>query len=242
MFSAAEFIAALLAHLPPKGVPHVRYYGWYSNKSRDLRARKPRPSADPACAPIPPPPPRPARRRRTAWRDLIKQVWDADPLQCPLCSGLLRPIALVETAVEIHAVLAPLGLARPHERPFTGGPPLPEVTVLVDAESGTAHPVDSPHCASRLPYPRPRAEPLRYRAEMMAAGDDFRPDGLRTATRARSTGGGDRPGPIVRQRLRPARCRRRRTRILVRRLLGELGFCAAQKPDDYIQADAPESC
>ena len=39
VFSAPQFIAALLDQIPSKGVPQVRYYGWYSNKSRGLRQR-----------------------------------------------------------------------------------------------------------------------------------------------------------------------------------------------------------
>ncbi|MSU48883.1 MAG: hypothetical protein EXS37_07320 [Opitutus sp.] len=84
---------------------------------------------------------------------MIKQVWGVDPLKCPLCSGLLRPIAVVETAAEIHAVLAPLGLSRSHGRPFAHGPPVPEVAVLVAADSGAAYPVDPPPFEARLPYP-----------------------------------------------------------------------------------------
>ena len=155
VFSAANFISALLAQIPPKGVPLVRYYGWYSNKSRDLRAAASVNATAPAGS-VPTALPPPPRRRRTAWRELIKQVRGVDPLKCPLCSGLLRPIAVVETAAEIHAVLAPLGLSRSHDRPFAHGPPVPEVTVLVAADSGTAYPVDPPPIASRLPYPRPR--------------------------------------------------------------------------------------
>jgi hypothetical protein len=79
-------------------------------------------------------------RRRTAWRELIQQVWGADPLQCPLCSGLLRPIAVVETKAQIAAILAPLGLFRPHEHPFAAGPPRPEVAFLVDLPAGRQAP------------------------------------------------------------------------------------------------------
>lgn len=169
VFSAASFIAALLAQIPPKGVPLVRYYGWYSNRSRGLRQQRVTAAAGLLPNALPPPP----SRRRTAWRELIKQVWGADPLQCPLCSGLLRPIAVVETAADIRAMLAPLGLTRSHDRPFAHGPPVPEVNVMVAADSGTAYPVDSPRFESRLPYSRPRGDPLRYRAEVMAPGEDF---------------------------------------------------------------------
>jgi hypothetical protein len=128
-------------------VPQVRYYGWYSNRSRGLRQQRAAGGSGETHAP----PTRPKRRRK-AWRELIQQVWGADPLKCPLCSGVLRPIAVVETKAEIAAFLAPLGLARPHERPFALGPPRPEVAVLVDAASGELHALDrrASHPACRI--------------------------------------------------------------------------------------------
>ena len=104
---------------------------------------------------------------------MIQQVWGVDPLKCPLCSGLLRPIAVVETKAEILAVLVPLGLARPHERPFAPGPPRPEVAVLIDAATGDCHALDPPDFPPGLPYPQPRDEPIRFRAEVMEPGEDF---------------------------------------------------------------------
>jgi hypothetical protein len=154
--------------MPPKGVPQVRNYGWYSNRSRGLRQRR----ASAAAGKIHPPPARP-RRRRTAWRDLIQQVWGVDPLQCPLCSGLLRPNAVVETKAEILAVLVSLGLARPHERSFALGPPRPEVAVLIDAATSEWRALDPPRFPPGLPYPQPRDEPIRFRAEVMEPGEDF---------------------------------------------------------------------
>ncbi len=168
MFSATEFISPLVAQIPPKGVPQVRYYGWYSNRCRGLRQQRAEASIGQTHAP-----PARRRRRRATWRELIRQVWGADPLRCPVCSGLLRPIAVVETKAEILAVLVPLGLARPHERPFALGPPRPEVTVLVDAVSGELHVLDPPACPPGLPYPQPRDEAIRFRAEVMEPGEDF---------------------------------------------------------------------
>jgi hypothetical protein len=150
VFSAPQFIAALLDQMPPKGVPQVRYYGWYSNKSRGLR-----------------------QRIAGAWRELIHKVWGVDPLQCPLCSDLLRPIDVFETKAEIAAILAPLGLARPHERPFALGPPRPEVAVLIDAATGDYHALDPPDFPPGLPYPQLRHEKIRFRAEVMEPGEDF---------------------------------------------------------------------
>ena len=168
VFSASAFIAALVAQIPPKGTLQVRYYGWYSNKSRGLRQRQGGTTSGEVLGP----PARPKRPRR-AWRDLIQQVWGADPLRCPLCSGLLRPIAVVETKADILALLIPLGLARSHAQPFALGPPRPEVAVLVDAISGDLHVLDPPPSLPGLPYPQPRDEAIRFRAEVMAPGESF---------------------------------------------------------------------
>ena len=59
VLSALEFLAEFTQHIPPKGAHLIRYYGWYSNKSRGMRrkAARPRTLAPPAL-------PRSPRRRR----------------------------------------------------------------------------------------------------------------------------------------------------------------------------------
>ncbi len=37
--SPTDFIAAVTQHIPDKGFQLVRYYGWYSNKARGVRAK-----------------------------------------------------------------------------------------------------------------------------------------------------------------------------------------------------------
>ncbi|MBM3852725.1 MAG: hypothetical protein FJ399_06175 [Verrucomicrobia bacterium] len=59
VFSAQQFIAALLDQMPPKGVPQVRYDGCYRNKSRGLRQR----TAGTASGKTHAPPARPRRHR-----------------------------------------------------------------------------------------------------------------------------------------------------------------------------------
>lgn len=86
---------------------------------------------------------------------------------------MLRPIAVVETKAEIAAILVPLGPARLHKRPFALGPPKPEVAVLIDAATGDCHGVDPPDFPPGLPYPQPRHEKLRFRAEVMEPEEDF---------------------------------------------------------------------
>ena len=191
VWTAPNFISTLLAHLPAKGSPQVRYYGWYSNKSRGLRAAAhasalaaaqasaSATTTDPTAAPTTPPTanartanahtanahtanahttdaptanapvvpfgapnPPPRRRRRIAWRELIKHVWGVDPLKCPLCPGQLRPIAVVKKTTEIATLLAALNLPRTHQHPWAHGPPAPTGTVVVDAPT---RPYDQRH-------------------------------------------------------------------------------------------------
>jgi len=39
VFSACDWLAALTAHIPNAGEHLVRYYGWYSNVTRDKRRK-----------------------------------------------------------------------------------------------------------------------------------------------------------------------------------------------------------
>ncbi len=182
VFSALDFIRALLGQVPAPGCPQVRYYGYYSNKSRGLRTAS---AASPLVgSPLvgdraAPPPHAPARRprRRKAWRDLIREVWGADPLRCPLCPGRLRPIAVVETPAEIHAALFPLGLAELALPPATGpprkAPPCARPFSLVDTATGLIHEIAPPACPSRLPYPRLKTEKIRFRAEIAEPSETY---------------------------------------------------------------------
>ena len=65
---------------------------------------------------------------------------------------------------------------RPRDSPhgaLRSHPPRPEVAVLVDAASGELHALDPPDLPPGLPYPQPRDEPIRFRAEVMDVGEDF---------------------------------------------------------------------
>jgi len=72
----------------------VRYVGWYSNRARGERAKKASPQAGVA---LPSPGEEPANefaaRARAAWARLIRNVYEADPLECPKCKGPMRVIA-----------------------------------------------------------------------------------------------------------------------------------------------------
>lgn len=144
VFRAHDFIAALLTHLPAKGVPSVRYYGWYSNKARGQRAKS-RAAAAPGLIAAHPPP----RRRRARWRALIREVWGADPLRSPLCPGYLRPVEWLEAPDAIRAFLEPLGLYAATTGPPAHAPPRVAEAELVDADTGEGYPL-GPRAAPAL--------------------------------------------------------------------------------------------
>lgn len=162
-----------MAQIPAKGVPSVRYYGLYSNKSRGLRQRqaKTETSVMPAALPARRP------RRRARWRELIRQVWGADPLRCPLCPGFLRPIEWIETPAAIRAFLEPLGLYEHATGPPPQAPPAPDGDALIEVVTGEAYPAGPRPEPRLLDLPRSKADPLYHRQWMLTREADGADDG-----------------------------------------------------------------
>jgi hypothetical protein len=105
LFEPTDFIAAITQHIPDKGVQMVRYYGWYSNKSRGMRAKK-----NPSGGVLLMDSDAPRRIPSKKWRELIKKVWEVDPLECPNCGGEMKIIALIDEGAVIEKILRHLGL------------------------------------------------------------------------------------------------------------------------------------
>lgn len=53
---------------------------------------------------------KPRRIPSAKWRELIKKVWEADPLLCPKCSREMRIVALIDERHVIERILRHLGL------------------------------------------------------------------------------------------------------------------------------------
>jgi hypothetical protein len=127
VFSAPDWLAALTAHIPNAGEHLVRYYGWYSNVSRGKRrkAQGEEPTTIEAFTEVS------ASAAKRAWARLIKQVYEADPLMCPRCTGPMRIIAFIEQPDVIDLPVPgtadredphpPRGVARPHPQPAGRG-------------------------------------------------------------------------------------------------------------------------
>jgi hypothetical protein len=111
VFDAEEFIAAITQHIPQKSFQMVRYYGWYSNRSRGEREKgvhrtgeqlAPKP-AEVEVLNISAYKPRPIPSK--TWRECIKKVWEADPLICPRCHAEMKIVGFITEAETIRNIL-----------------------------------------------------------------------------------------------------------------------------------------
>ena len=107
-----EFIARVTAHIPDKGQVMIRYYGLYSNAHRG-RQRK-RGQAFTALSMVEPPP---ARKATPGWRELIKKVYETDPLICPRCGSEMKVIAFITNYQAIDRIIHHLGITFTTSRP-----------------------------------------------------------------------------------------------------------------------------
>ena len=115
-FDALEFLARLLTHVPGHHEICVRYYSAYSVRRRarwrkfgildDTRMRTDDASQDdtPSWPEIQ------ARRRR--WAELLRRIFEVDPLRCPRCGGNMSIVAFVLEQHAIDAILKHLRRTR----------------------------------------------------------------------------------------------------------------------------------
>jgi hypothetical protein len=102
-------------HIPDKSFQLVRYYGWYSNKMRGQRKKsdeeeKDAEEVDEGVEVIDVSEHQTRRIPSKKWRDLIKKVWEADPLICPTCQREMRIVSLIDERDVIEKMLKCLGL------------------------------------------------------------------------------------------------------------------------------------
>ena len=151
VLSAIEFLAEFTQHIPPKGAHLIRYYGWYSNKSRGMR-RKAAERLAALASPVTPSEPEPPAKVRCSqtWAMLIKRVYEVDPLACPQCGGTMKVLSFIEPpqGAVIERILRHCGLWRGSlPRP----PPADEELVYVPDEDFPLLPTDTQAAESGEP-------------------------------------------------------------------------------------------
>ncbi|MFC1799748.1 transposase [Candidatus Eisenbacteria bacterium] len=107
-----EFIARATAHIPDKGQVMMRYYGLYSNAHRGKEKKRGQ-GTSAIEAPASPP----AMRASPGWRDLIRRVYETDPLKCPSCGALMKVISFITRHAVIDEIVQHLGIKFVCQRP-----------------------------------------------------------------------------------------------------------------------------
>ena len=117
---------------------YIRYYGWYSNKSRGMRkkaeAEASAASSSEEAA---------ATGSSQSWAMLIKRVYEVDPLCCPECGGQMQVVSFIEPpqADVIEEILKHCSLWQ--SRSPRAPPEVDELVLQLDAAySGSS--IDSP--------------------------------------------------------------------------------------------------
>ena len=109
VFYALDWLARLITHIPNKGEQMVKYYGYYSNKSRGLRKKEEQRSDEDKTETI-----NFSNIKRKKfnkkWARLIQKVYNVDPLICPKCSGKMKIISFIEEEPLIKKILKHLKL------------------------------------------------------------------------------------------------------------------------------------
>ena len=86
--SADEFIKRLIRHIPDKNFRMIRYYGFYSNRTKEIREKLrqelPKKYRGDFRFEI----------KTKTWRERIVEMSGKDPLACPVCGEIMRLTAI----------------------------------------------------------------------------------------------------------------------------------------------------
>ena len=106
------YFRPVTSHIPDKGQVTVRYYGLYSNAHRGKMRKR---GGDPFHPPIieDETPFVPSR----GWAEMIKKVYQIDPLICPQCGGRMTIISFIEDHKVIDKIIDHLKLTFIAEHP-----------------------------------------------------------------------------------------------------------------------------
>jgi hypothetical protein len=127
-----EFIARVTSHIPDKGQVTVRYFGLYANAHRG-KVKK----AIHQAFPLRTVEEELRRLPAKGWAEMIRKVYEVDPMVCPQCGGTMKVIAFLTDYAVVDRIINHLKLTFVAERP----PPLQAAyqEVLMAAEASTEY-------------------------------------------------------------------------------------------------------
>ena len=125
-FSYLDFIARLVALIPPPRMNLIRYHGVFAPNYKKRKIVVPQsaqkqkdPETDILCD-------LKAKRERMRWSDMLKRTFEIDVTVCKKCSGRVEQIAVIKDRVVAQAILDSLNIAsifRPLDVILDRGPP-----------------------------------------------------------------------------------------------------------------------
>jgi hypothetical protein len=116
-------------HVPEPRLHQVRYYGYYSNVSRARRGADAEGSQGPVDGDSPAPELTAAERKRLrrSWAQLIRRIYEVDPVLCPECGAEMRILSFMLDPSVIRKILHHLDEKR---SPSTRAPPNERATAV----------------------------------------------------------------------------------------------------------------
>jgi Zn finger protein HypA/HybF involved in hydrogenase expression len=131
-FNALDWLARLVTHIPSRYEHTVRYYGFFSNKSRGMRKKADADDTIPTIIPNE----MSSNEAKQNWARLIQQIYEVDPLICPKCQGLMKIISIIDDFDIIEQILKHLKLwdIRNHDPPEVEPVYIPELTYGEDSD------------------------------------------------------------------------------------------------------------
>ncbi len=127
-FSYLDFIARLVALIPPAKMNMVRYHGVFAPNFKDRRLIVPKktkpetPESDANSMGLVK-----VRRERMRWSEMLKRTFKIDVTVCPHCGGRLEQIAVIKDKAAAKAFLENLketAIFNPLEEIWERGPPM----------------------------------------------------------------------------------------------------------------------
>ena len=126
-FSPLDFIARLVALIPPPRMNMVRYSGCFAPNFKDrkfiVKKTKGKPSSKDICNDSLP---EKVKQERLRWAEMLKRVFDVDVTICPKCQGRMEQIAVIKDKAVARKILESLGEVatfKPLEVVVDRGPP-----------------------------------------------------------------------------------------------------------------------
>jgi hypothetical protein len=104
-FDALDFVALVAAQIPDKGQVLQRYYGYYSSRARGMRRKAAEAAPDTAEAAFGTPDDVSLSAVHRRWAELLRRIFEVDPLQCPACGGRMRIVEFILEPPVIDQIL-----------------------------------------------------------------------------------------------------------------------------------------